>query len=904
MDANYATEDNKRFCRSHAQNKKSYAQAKKTKKQERKTEIESTARSLLDKRRKNTSPKSKKVLSPKPIISTEESVEVITEEAVGVDLIFEEEVEVHHKRLKEKEERSFAAHLFTNNNCSATACEKIITDLVERGDFIRPLSRNTIIRSTGEVAIIAQLYCCQLLRISENLGLGFDGASNSDSRSHLEVEIFGTIQESAMSNFYVEHLKSAINKLNPSTQGKKGKGKKGKAGKDNLVKKKPQLPNEKEKREKGSFYFNEEGTIDWSFVLCAQQVVEKSSIATVKVIVERFGELQILQKKMSMKKVTGIDEFKYICGDWTNSNFGKDGGCVVLLDEERKKVNKKSANLIVVGCGDHSANLISKHIRSEYDSIIPESLRSKAFPMLKNLYKCVTGLAKTNFKGFVKHRGGAKMALPRMTENRYGSFNMGASIIVQHWDLFEEYCKANPISRHFNEKEFFSGKSKSELLFMMASCDRFLKPFMKEMDEAKTIKQYSKTNTDWIGKMGEALKNKTAFLKLWSVEENSRELGELYSHHSKEVRAYFECVQKLNSKKSSTRLQQQLNTESNNLYKTLKNIKEGREADYLCFCLCVEFSCEVVYCCTQRNGHLEHGLEDQPIKCGTNRSGERINAQSRRFFQNNPNTNQATVEAALQVKSLLPNCAMIVSLEKFFSKQSWWKKNFKEYGPTSIKQMARKRFKDNNLASYQISSYMKNVPKNGNKKLMLDAQELAEKVFLLLQKTVQERTPSQHLTQGEMFDSESVEESASEYADKESIECFSSLQQKFTKKNLENCVRYLRGNWDQPLKKKKDELVPIFIKEATTYLKTPVIVIASREDSLSLEDRVKQNFKKWVSDDKELKKIFTNKELGEVLRTSETTFYKFATAANKGEFVKELLIKYPSKKPLVNTNKK
>jgi len=68
---------------------------------------------------------------------------------------------------------------------------------------------------------------------------------------------------------------------------------------------------------------------------------------------------------------------------------------------------------------------------------------------------------------------------------------------------------------------------------MVAGSDRFLKPFMKEMSQAKTTTQYSDVNKSWVEKMEESLTNKKHFVSLWSVKENEGVLGELFEHQRK-----------------------------------------------------------------------------------------------------------------------------------------------------------------------------------------------------------------------------------------------------------------------------------------------------------------------------------------------------------------------------------
>jgi hypothetical protein len=116
---------------------------------------------------------------PDPVIDDQD------DETVGIDSFFGDE---------ELRDRYLVASFCANNGVSFNGAEGVSEELFSLNKM-KQVKRNTIIRATAELAIVCDFVVGELLLNSEELGLGFDEASKSDGRSHLEVEIFGKFKE-------------------------------------------------------------------------------------------------------------------------------------------------------------------------------------------------------------------------------------------------------------------------------------------------------------------------------------------------------------------------------------------------------------------------------------------------------------------------------------------------------------------------------------------------------------------------------------------------------------------------------------------------------------------------------------------------------------------------------------
>ena len=105
---------------------------------------------------------------------------------------------------EETRDRYLVASFAANNGISFNGAESLSETLFELNKLCSALKRNTIIRSTTELAVLGDILFGMILQNSEELGIGFDEASKSDGRCHLEVEIFGKFKN--LNNWFCQRL--------------------------------------------------------------------------------------------------------------------------------------------------------------------------------------------------------------------------------------------------------------------------------------------------------------------------------------------------------------------------------------------------------------------------------------------------------------------------------------------------------------------------------------------------------------------------------------------------------------------------------------------------------------------------------------------------------------------------
>lgn len=606
-------------------------------------------------------------------------------------------------------------------------------------------------------------------------------------------------------------------------------------------------------------------------------------------MITRFGEIQEFQKEMNLKrKSTTLDQIQYVSADWTNANFGEKGGCAVLLNNKRKEANPKCADLIEVGCGDHSANLICKNLRINMQDLLP-GFSLNGFGYLKNLHKSLCGIKKSIFKGFLaSEHPNVKINLGRLSDNRYGSYYMFADRVLKNIDVFKCFFEKVSISNFFDKKEFLGEQCQAELVYM-SKCALFLKQYMAQVDKVRSVGEFSAENKSWVEKMEGVLKGKQEFLDFWSVESNRKDMEELFDKHVRSIGDYLEAIKKLEINTQKTRFTLQKDKKISFFYSTLKDVKESKKATYICFCLAVELSCEIVYCLSKRNRKLEGVDASQRIQGGTNRSGERVNAQIRKLLERNPNTNRATIESVLKVNRMLPTHQLIVSAKNRFSGRKWWESTLKK-----IKGLSRKRLEKNKAITFLKLLFENKLAKLSAELEKEEVRDLAGQVLEVL--GAKEQHPTQAESQKELLTGEDSEYKGSSLSADEIDKLQDLEKDNILVENLKTSILFLGGDYTKD--DNKNLLVGKFIKQAKQFLERPVIAPPpQREELLSEDEIVRRNIRSFLElDGKELDDCFENfhknrkrtrESLNKILNpTSKTDFLD--ALDNKGRLRKQL----------------
>ena len=603
-------------------------------------------------------------------------------------------------------------------------------------------------------------------------------------------------------------------------------------------------------------------------------------------IKQRFSEIvqyQDLRNKdlpeSRKSKLSSLLDFQYISSDWTNANTGKEGGVGALLNKERKE--NQMPELILVGCADHSCNLIVKHFNTSKNEMIKDDQEFKCFKYVKSLYKHLCR-EKVYFKGFLLNNfDGRKIGLGRMTENRYGSFNLSSCLIFQNIDVFKSYCENHKISKHFDQNDFFSPRCQEELFSMYITAEVFIKPYMKEANNIKSTKAYSEYNLKWIEIMSNSLSKVESFLELWEDDQNSERYmrySEIFLGNKSNLTQYLQYVLELDASSGKTRatMQQEFFFESMN--------KMTNDHYIISFCLLVEFACEVIYCLKQRNVDFEKS-SDTKIVCATNRSGERVNAQVRKLFLKNPNTNLVVIESSLKVNRLLPSFTLIKSVFAYLHKKKWFQKLFKR-SKISIRAKARERISNNKLAKFQYETYNHKKARKEMDFKEIQSQKLAKEVWdKLVLKSPKSTEPSLPINELEIEDSTDHNDDSSFQEENEHLNSFLEMTKKVKKRDLQSCLLFFTGKYHS---QKKEELVSIFIGEAKKFLNGEFHFQSNRVvmDDTSRNDIIKSKWYNWIENNSSIHvQHRCSTYLESILSSSENTFLQFYSAKTKWEFV-------------------
>jgi hypothetical protein len=635
---------------------------------------------------------------------------------------------------------------------------------------------------------------------------------------------------------------------------------------------------------------------EWSFVLCTQEITSKTSQHIVDVIKERFSEIVELQmvKNPKLKKPSSIFDFNYISFDWTNANTGIKNGIAAILNRERKE--KNVAEMIVVGCADHSCNIICKNFNESKKSMFFDfkGFKMECYQNMKSLYKYICR-NKNYFNGFLKKEFPQKHGvgnLGKTSDTRFGSYYVVASKFLDNREIFESFCEKTFVAHAFDREEFFSENSQEELFTMERAANVFMLPYMKHANEIKSTKEYANFNQEWITKMENSLQNQEDFFGLWEIDDQNERYGpyqELFISKKSKLEKYLRSILDLDV--SSGRKRSKLCGKYFSSYFK----KESFSHHTFSFCLLIEFACEVIFSLKQRNVDYST-LEDQAIHNATNRSGERVNAQVRKLFLKNPKTNLAVIESSLKVNRLLFNFTMISHVFTKYKEKKWWCQLFKR-GNNSLKTRARERISKNKIITFQMEKYENDKNKHEisfrEEEAKRFAKKILEKLNEMLKNDSNEISPSMPSSIPE--EEEVIDDESSSFHEEFDIPLasFEYLVEKTVKrKDIVDCLEFFTN---KKYTQKKEELVCIFIKKSKKFLLNPSLnpCKLQKEKPISHKELAKQNWEKWIKNDQRIKEEDKSEErLTQILNSTDGTLLGFAVAKNKWEYVKSLNKKF------------
>lgn len=655
----------------------------------------------------------------------------------------------------------------------------------------------------------------------------------------------------------------------------------------------------------------DEQSTRWNYVLCVQEISSKTALNLLKVFLTRFQEILGFQEVMGVENKTCLYDIKYAIADWTNGNFGGQGGFIALLDEERKKVHQDKkirgdfVHIEAVGCGDHLLNIAFKHFKEMRDSIFP--LQTGAYANLKNLYKQLTGLQKNKLKGFFHTKNTPPPSFGRMTENRFGSFYIAALSIYNNIDLIKEFCEEQiPNGSNFNREHLFGAISMEEVFVMARIAQKCLLPFMKEFNKATSTSQMYVAKQKWRDVMFGTLQCSQKFLEFWGLEgERKTKLEYLFTQHQDKVRRYSQMVLQLNpANNTHTRSTAQKDANKPFFFQNLDLDIEPTQS-HLSFCFLIEFASEFVYCIDQRN---QKPKVDLYINSGTNRSGERNNAKIRKEFEKQSNSNFATIEAKMKVNSLFCNHTFVESYLSHYRIRPFHVMRMKP-GAASYKSLARNRISANALKVHQIEKYQNSLVGNeGRKREDQQIVDIKQSAKLILEIITQNIDPSQCPTQIEEM--RSVDD-GSEYSEEESTPtastCFSNLTEKVSVGNLKDCLGYLLAKSFlypvAPPNKKKDGLKELFLEISAEFLKLDDTKHFFQEKDLTIQkprdnpnqvhlDKIQKLFEQFVKNDEKYMQIYKDSHYTQIINSTENTLLSFSQSRSKTEFINALKRKF------------
>lgn len=200
--SSYAKVTNGHFCRQHAQNEyKKKNNGIKVVKAKRVGKRGSRVVTRSQTRKKKTVTLQNNNINNTVILNNNNNAaQLVEEEHPGADLPMDNTCETPRKAARgtitvAQKDRALIVQMHSNLSMSAHALQQALDAMYKVGKFSEPLSMNTIIRETCAEAVMCDHLCAELLSISSVLGIGFDEASKFDSRSHIEIEIFGVFNK-------------------------------------------------------------------------------------------------------------------------------------------------------------------------------------------------------------------------------------------------------------------------------------------------------------------------------------------------------------------------------------------------------------------------------------------------------------------------------------------------------------------------------------------------------------------------------------------------------------------------------------------------------------------------------------------------------------------------------------